>query len=207
MPEPAELDQSRRDARAGGPLLYQHLDTTAAFPYSFGEYARRFAWEWVQRTLIRFSPRRATGWRRFWLRAFGARIGAHSGTRPTTRVFHPWLLTIGEWSHLSDGVTIYNLGAVEIGSHTVLSQDVYICAGSHDYRRANLPLVRPRIRIGSGVWICAGSFIGPGVRVGDNTIVGARAVVMRDAPEAMILSGNPAQVVRPRPLPATEAGS
>jgi len=99
---------------------------------------------------------------------------------------------------ISDGATIYNLGPVTIGDHTVISQDVYVCAGTHDYTRSNLPLLRPPIAIGSGVWICAGAFIGPGVTISDNSIVGARAVVMKDVPPGVVVAGNPAKVVKAR---------
>lgn len=188
------------DPAPGQPAVFQRLDTTANYPYSFSEYARRLSWELVQRTIIRFSPRPSRGWRRFWLKVFGAKMTRTSSTRPTTIVRHPWLLEMGEHTALSEGVEIYNLGPVRIGSHTVLSQDVYVCAGTHDYSRPDLPLIRPAIEIGSGVWICAGAFIGPGVKVGDNAVVGARAVVSRDVPPGMVAGGNPCVVIKPRPM-------
>jgi len=152
----------------------------------------------VQRGLVRTSPRRAHGWRRLWLRRFGAQIDVTAGTKPTTHIWHPWLLRVGPWSMLAEGVVVYNLGPVQIGAHTVISQDAYLCAGSHDYTQPQLPLRRPPIVIGSGVWICAGAFIGPGVTVGDNAIVAARAVVTADVPPGMIVGGNPARVIKPR---------
>jgi len=82
-------------------------------------------------------------------------------------IWHPWLLQIGDWTTLADDVVIYNLGPVHIGSHTVLSQGVYVCAGTHDYLQPTLPLIKPPIRIGSGVWIAAQAFIGPGVTIND----------------------------------------
>jgi putative colanic acid biosynthesis acetyltransferase WcaF len=193
----------RAHGQATGPsprpgAIFQRLDRTAGFPYTPREYLRRFLWEWTQRTLIRFSPRRAHGWRRFWLRRFGARIPDSSGTKSTTKIFHPWLLTMGESALLGENVTVYNLGPVEIGTQTIVSQDAYLCAGTHDYTKANLPLLRPTIRIGSGVWVCAGAFIGPGVVVGNNAVVGARAVVTTDVPEGMIVGGNPARVIKAR---------
>jgi putative colanic acid biosynthesis acetyltransferase WcaF len=106
-------------------------------------------------------------------------------------------------SCLADGVMIYNLGPVSIGPHTVISQDAYVCAGTHDYSKPNLPLQRPAITIGGGVWICAKAFIAPGVTVGDNAVVGACAVVTKDVPPGMIVAGNPARVVRPRPMSDT----
>jgi putative colanic acid biosynthesis acetyltransferase WcaF len=184
--------------------IFQRLDQTADYPYSFGTYVRRFCWLWVQATLVRFSPPRAYGWRRFWLRCFGASIRTAGGTTPTTKITHPWLLTVGEYSVIAAGTTIYNLGPVHIGDHTVLSQDAYVCAGTHDYTQPHLPLQKPTVRIGHGVWICAGAFIGPGVTIGDNSIVGARAVVTVDVPPGVIVAGNPARVVKPRPMPQSE---
>ena len=103
---------------------------------------------------------------------------------------------MGAFSILSDGVEVYNLGPVSIGEHTVVSQDVYICAGTHDHTRREFPLIKSEVHIGSGVWIAAGAFIGPGVTIGDNAIIGARAVVMRDVPAGVVVSGNPAKIVR-----------
>lgn len=182
-------------------VLCQRCDTTAGFPYSPGEYAAKALWFAVQATLFRLPLPRMSGWRRLLLRCFGAVIHSTVNLSPSVTVWHPWLLKIGAHTSLSDRVFIYNLGPVVIGSHSVLSQDVYLCAGTHDYTRASLPLLRKPIVVGHGVWLCAGAFVGPGVAVGDNAIVGARAVVMRDLPQRAIAVGNPARVVRERPLP------
>ncbi|HWE04266.1 MAG TPA: hypothetical protein VG326_17810 [Tepidisphaeraceae bacterium] len=180
--------------------IFQRLDQTARRPYSTQEYIRRILWNWTRAILIRPSPRMANRWRRFWARRFGARIDSSSGFKSSTRIFHPWLLTVGRHCTLAEGVTVYNLGPIVIGDHTVLSQDVYLCAGTHDYAKPDLPLLRPAITIGNGVWICAGAFIGPGVKIGDNSIVGARAVVMSDVPSGVIVAGNPARVIKARPI-------
>lgn len=188
-----------RDVRASCSLaIFQRLDQCAAYPYSRSEYIRRFLWGWVQMLLIRPSPRRAHGWRCFWLRLFGARMATTAGTKASTRIMHPWLLSMGDHSMLSENVTVYNLGAVTIGSHTVVSQDVYICAGTHDYTKSDLPLQRCPIGVGHGVWICAGAFIGPNVAIGDNAVVGARAVVVKNVPAGMVVAGNPARIIKPR---------
>ncbi|MEX0776996.1 MAG: hypothetical protein WD042_14925 [Phycisphaeraceae bacterium] len=121
-----------------------------------------------------------------------------AGTKASTRIMHPWLLSMGDHSMLSENVTVYNLGAVTIGSHTVVSQDVYICAGTHDYTKSDLPLQRCPIGVGHGVWICAGAFIGPNVAIGDNAVVGARAVVVKNVPAGMVVAGNPARIIKPR---------
>ncbi|HAI14023.1 MAG TPA: putative colanic acid biosynthesis acetyltransferase [Phycisphaerales bacterium] len=185
--------------------VFQRLDQTAAYPYKLSDYIKRFSWQWVQRLLIRPSFRRSHTWRRFLLNQFGAQIHRTSGTKATTHIWHPWLFEMGQYSMLSEGVVVYNLGKVTIGRHTVLSQDVYLCAGTHDHTKPNLPLQRPPITIGSGVWICAGAFIGPGVTIGDNAVIAARSVVVKDVPAGMIVGGNPAKVIKPREMDDVDA--
>jgi len=102
---------------------------------------------------------------------------------------------------------VYNLGEVRIGSHTVISQDAYLCAGTHDYTKPDMPLQLTPITIGSGVWVCAGAFVGPNVTVGDNSVVGARAVVTKDVPPGMVVGGNPARVIKPRPMQGGSAAA
>ncbi len=105
---------------------------------------------------------------------------------------------MGDYSCIGEHVTVYNLGRVTIGSHTVISQNVHLCGGTHDYTKPDLPLVRSAITIGSGVWVCADAFIGPCVTIGDNSIVAARAVVVKDVPPGVIVAGNPAVVKKRR---------
>ncbi len=192
------------ETKGSDPRIFQRLDQTAKYPYAMNEYARRYAWQWIERTLIRCSSARAHRWRRFWLKRFGARLGVSSSIRSSATVLHPWLVTLGDYCMIGDRVAIYNLGPITIGDHTVISQDTYLCGGTHDYRQTDFPLVRSTITIGSGVWVCAGAFIGPGVTVGDNSIVAARAVVTRDVPANKIVAGNPAKVVKDRPIPSDE---
>jgi acetyltransferase-like isoleucine patch superfamily enzyme len=80
-------------------------------------------------------------------------------------------------------------------------RDPCMGGGTHDYTRPEPPLLRSPITIGSGVWVCADAFMGPGVTIGDDSVVGARAVVVRDAPPGVVAAGNPARVTRRRPAP------
>jgi putative colanic acid biosynthesis acetyltransferase WcaF len=153
----------------------------------------------VAHPLFAFSPRIFWAWRRGLLRLFGARIGRATHVYPTVRITMPWNLEIGDESGVGDRVIIYALGQVRIGNQTTISQGAHLCAGTHDYRRPDLPLVKLPITIGNGCWICADAFIGPNVTIADFAIVGARGVVVSDIPGRTIVGGNPARLLRHRP--------
>jgi putative colanic acid biosynthesis acetyltransferase WcaF len=80
-----------------------------------------------------------------------------------------------------------------------VSQGAHLCAGTHDYAKRSMPLVRPPIHVGDDAWICTDAFVGPKVTVGAGAILGARAVAMRSLEPWTIYAGNPAVAVRPRP--------
>ena len=187
--------------------IFQRLDQEVRFPYPFRFYVLRVIWQCVWLLLFRPSPSRAARWRVFLLRLFGANVAATAKIRGTARIIHPWLLSVGEHSSIGDRVRVYNLGELIIGRQTSISQDVHLCGGTHDHRDPTLPLVRSPITIGSGVWICAESFIGPGVTVGDNAVVGARAVVVKDVASGIIVAGNPARKIGDRFPSGDETGA
>ena len=131
---------------------------------------------------------------------FGGRTARYVNLARTAWIEMPWQITIGNYTSFGPRVVLYNLGELTIGDNTVLSQDVYVCGGTHDYTDPRLPLVRTPITIGSHVWICAGAFIGPGVTVGDGSVVGARAVVVKDVAPWTVVAGNPAKEIKKREI-------
>jgi len=154
--------------------------------------------------LFRYSPRIFWSWRVSILRLFGASIGSDVHIYPTAMIALPWNLAIGADTSIGDGAILYNLGIISIGGGATISQGAHLCAGTHDYRRAAFPLLKLPITIGEGAWICADGFVGPGVKIGDYAIVGARAVAMRDIGDWSIAVGNPAKIIGQRPHPDSE---
>ena len=172
----------------------------AARKYRRGTQVARVAWA-LARPAFAFSPRILWGWRRWLLRRFGARVGRGVHVCPGVRIAMPWNLAIGDDAAVGDRAILYALGPIRIGARCTVSQGAHLCAGSHDWRRADMALLKPPVTIEEDVWICAEAFVGPGVVVGRGAIVAARAVVMRRVPAGMIAAGNPATV---RPKPAGE---
>lgn len=52
------------------------------------------------------------------------------------------------------------------------------------------------ITVGNNVWIGAGVHVLPGVNIGDNAVIGAGSVVVKDIPKNAIAYGNPCKVVK-----------
>ncbi len=166
--------------------------------YSRAELAGRVLWS-LAYPLFRFSPRLLWSWRNGMLRLFGASIGRRVRIFPTVDIIIPWNLAIGDYATVGDRVILYGLGRISIGPHATVSQGAHLCAGTHDYRKAEFPLLKVPVAVGEGAWICADAFIGPGVTVGEYAIAGARAVVIRNVEPWTIVAGNPAKVTGKRP--------
>lgn len=167
--------------------------------WSRSELAARTAWEFLRAPLFAWTPRPLWAWRRMILRLFGACIGRDVHIHPSAQIAIPWNISIEDNVGIGEGAILYSLGRIDIGAHATISQYAHLCAGTHDYTRPEFPLVKMPIVIGSGAWVCADAFIGPGVTIGAGAIVGARAVAMKDVPLSVIVAGNPASHIRKRP--------
>lgn len=134
------------------------------------------------------------------LRLFGAKIGKGVTIRPTARFTYPWKIEIDDYSWIGDDVVFYSIDRIYVGSHCVISQESYLCTGSHDLQDANFKLIAAPIAIGNGVWIASDCFIAPGVNIGANSVIGARSSVFRDISEATVAWGSPCRDRYPRKI-------
>ncbi|MGQ4650275.1 hormogonium polysaccharide biosynthesis acetyltransferase HpsU [Lyngbya aestuarii] len=150
-------------------------------------------WWLVQAIAFPLSLHTFNSFRCWLLRLFGAKIGIGTVIRPTARFTYPWKVTIGEYSWIGDNVVFYSLEPIDIGQHCVISQKCYLCTGSHDLKDPAFGLIVSGITVGNGVWIATDCFVAPGVRIGANTVVGARSSVFNELPAQQVCWGTPAQ--------------
>ena len=167
--------------------------------YTRLEMLRRVLWGFG-RLGFRLTPRPWFSLRRSILRSFGAEIGREVHIYNSALVYFPWNLRIGDWSSIGEGALVYNLGRVTIGQSVTISQRAHLCAGSHDYRRPDFPLMKLPITVHDGAWICADAFVGPGTVVGEGAVVGARAVVVKNVEPWTVVAGNPARFLSRREI-------
>lgn len=180
-------------------MLYQNLNIFK-LPKNFrGRNAFVVQLWWiVQGTFFRMSPQFLYGFRRFILRAFGAKIGKKVKIRPTVRITYPWKVSIGDYSWIGDDVVLYSLGDIEIGENVVISQKSYLCTGSHNYLQIDFPIFAKKITIKNQCWIATDVFVAPGITIKEGTVVGSRSSVYKDLPANKVCIGNPAKIIRER---------
>src|SRR5260370_3999316 len=110
--------------------------------FSFADRARRVVWGFCHAVLYRTSPRPLHSWRSFLLRLFGGKMGPNCHFYPRGKVWAPWNLTCEASACLGDDdAEIYNPALVHMGSHSIISQQAYICSATHDYNHPAFPLI------------------------------------------------------------------
>lgn len=166
----------------------------------------RLLWQLVWILLFRPTPPSMHAWRCWLLRRFGARIGSPCYVYSSVEIWAPWLLSMADYSTLAPRVICYSMSSVSLGIRAVVSQGVHLCTGSHDYESENFQLFSRPISIGADVWVCSEAFVGPGVKIADGAVIGARSVVTSDQPGWMVCAGNPCRPIKPR-KPPVYAGS
>lgn len=179
------------------------LDTYDQSWYDPGRPKGVILWWWlVQAVIFPLTLHAHHAPRRWLLRRFGAKVGRGVVIRPTARFTYPWQITLGDHSWIGDDVVLYSLAPITVGQHCVVSQNSYLCTGSHALDDPHFGLEVAPITLENGVWIATDCFIGPGVTVGANTVVGARSSVFKSLPAGQVCYGNPCRVAGPRPRPA-----
>jgi len=107
-------------------------------------------------------------------------------------------IRVGHKVFINQCCTIYDMGGVDIGDLVMIGPNVNIITAGHpvepSQRRAYIE-AKP-IVIEKNVWIATAVTILGGVTVGENSVIGAGAVVTKDVPANSFVAGVPAKVIR-----------
>ena len=109
----------------------------------------------------------------------------------------PGKIEIGDFCIINPGVRIIAANSIKIGKNCMLAGEAYITdADWHDlYHRIFPPGNTSAVVLEDNVWVGDHACICKGVTVGENSIIGARAVVAKDVPANSIVAGNPAKII------------
>jgi acetyltransferase-like isoleucine patch superfamily enzyme len=105
-------------------------------------------------------------------------------------------IVFGSYCILAPGVRIRSAVGVEIGDNCMFAESVLITDSDwHDHYHRIYPGKLAKVVIEDNVWVGDRATICKGVHIGENSIIGAAAVVTRDVPKNCIAAGNPAKKV------------
>ena len=108
-------------------------------------------------------------------------------------------ISIGAGTFINFNCTMLDGAPITIGDECLLAAGVQLITATHPLdalsRRKAVEQALP-VTLEDGVWLAAGVLVCPGVSIGENTVVGAGAVVTRSLPAGVVAHGNPARVVR-----------
>ena len=106
---------------------------------------------------------------------------------------------MGDYVYANFNLTLVDDANIYIGDNVMFAPGVIVATAGHPVN----PTLREKgyqynkeVHIGNNVWIGANATILPGVTIGDNTVIGAGAVVSRDIPANVVAMGAPCKVVR-----------
>lgn len=106
-------------------------------------------------------------------------------------------ITIGKNVFFNVNCCFQDRGGIIIGDGVFIGQNVIISTLNHGFDLPDRNTTYPsKVIIGNNVWIGSGANILPGVSIGDNSIIGAGSVVIKDIPANSVAVGIPAKVIK-----------
>src|SRR5690625_4469398 len=107
--------------------------------------------------------------------------------------------TIVSRCFINFNVVALDVAPITLGDGVLIGPTVQLLTPTHPLdpqrRREGWEGGEP-ITIEDNVWLGGGAIICPGVTIGENSIIGAGAVVTKDIPANVVAVGNPARVVK-----------
>ncbi|MDO4294879.1 MAG: sugar O-acetyltransferase [bacterium] len=108
-------------------------------------------------------------------------------------------IEIGENFYANTGCVMLDVGKITIGKNVQFGPSVSIYTAGHPIHpesRDSGYEYGIAVTIGDSVWVGGNSVILPGVKIGNNVVIGAGSVVTRDIPDNVCAAGNPCRVIR-----------
>lgn len=110
-------------------------------------------------------------------------------------------ISIGDRTQFVGDLHLISAGKVTIGRNCVFSKRIFITNANHDYSQLGVSVGEQRliikdVSIGDNCFFGMDTKVFPGVKVGNNVIVGANSIVMSDLPDNCVAVGVPAKVIK-----------
>jgi maltose O-acetyltransferase len=108
-------------------------------------------------------------------------------------------ISIGDGTFVNVDAVMLDVAPITIGAACQIATKVQLLTATHpidpEPRRIGWEYAQP-ITLADNVWLGGGVIVCPGVTIGQDTVVGAGAVVTKDLPAGVVAAGVPARVLR-----------
>ena len=108
-------------------------------------------------------------------------------------------IEVGKNFYANYNCTILDVGKVTIGDNCMFAPNVAIYTAGHPIHpdsRNSMYEYGIQVSIGDNCWLGGNTIVCPGVKIGNNVVIGAGSVVTKDIPDWSIAEGNPCRVIR-----------
>lgn len=108
-------------------------------------------------------------------------------------------IEFGDNFYSNHNLVILDGAKVKIGNNVMFGPNVGLYTAVHpiNYEERNTGIeMAKEIHIGNNVWLGGGVTICPGVTIGDNCVIGAGSVVVKNISENSAAAGNPCKVIK-----------
>lgn len=106
-------------------------------------------------------------------------------------------ITAGKNVFINAGCHFQDQGSISIGDNALIGHKVVLATLNHGLEPEDRGTLYPgAIVIGKNVWISANATVLPNVKIGDNAVIAAGAVVTKDVPANAVAGGVPAKVIK-----------
>lgn len=126
-------------------------------------------------------------------------------TKSNFRIEQPFMcdygynIEIGENFYANHNLIILDENKVKFGDNVFIAPNCGFYTAGHpldvESRNKGIEYAKP-IEVGNNVWFGGNVVVLPGVKIGDNTVIGAGSVVTKDIPSNVVAVGNPCKVIK-----------
>src|SRR5574344_924450 len=102
---------------------------------------------------------------------------------------------IGNNVSIMSNCLMMSSGGIMVEDDVMIAANVQLISNNHDLDNRPIITCLP-IHIKKNCWIGAGATILRGITIGENSVVGAGAIVTKDVPANVIVAGNPAKIIK-----------
>ena len=108
-------------------------------------------------------------------------------------------INIGKNFYANHGLILLDAGGITFGDNIYIGPGCHFYTSNHpidkDIRNKGLEYATPII-VGNDVWFGGNVTVLPGIKIGNNVVIGAGSVVTKDIPNNCIVAGNPCKIIR-----------